>query len=101
MGALGSPRRNWAEKDRRSRSIASSHLWGLLPDTSLLPSLSILPAHINRVIQVQQQTFASIEKAQAKKVVVDEGGQRIHHNISHKLRQRAAGLAATHRLLCP
>ncbi len=42
---------------------------------------------------MQQQTFASIEKAETKKVVVDKGGQGVQDNIGHERRQRAAGLA--------
>src|ERR1700722_2834978 len=39
----------------------SSRSHSALSAARLLPSLGILPTHVHRVIQVQQQTFASIE----------------------------------------
>ena len=36
------------------------------------PGLSVLPRDINSVVEVQEEPFAAIEKAEAKKVVIDE-----------------------------
>ena len=40
-----------------------------------LPDLGVFPGDIHRVVEVQEQTFASVEKAEAKEVVVEEGKQ--------------------------
>src|SRR5438445_11045079 len=36
------------------------------------PSLSVFPAHIDGVVEMQQQSFFAIQKSQAEKIVVDE-----------------------------
>ena len=37
-----------------------------------LPDLGVFPGNVNRVVEVQQQSFAAIKKTQTKKIVVDE-----------------------------
>src|SRR5229473_3356789 len=70
-----------------------------LPPPSHLPSLGILPAHINRVVQMQQQPFSSIQKSQTKEIVIDKRSHRIYHHIRHKRLNEPAPLAFSNRML--
>src|SRR5437660_6860963 len=45
------------------------------------PSLSVFPAHINGVVEVQQQSFFAIEKTEAEEIVVDERRPRPYDDI--------------------
>src|SRR6185437_5594231 len=45
-----------------------------LPLASHLPSLGVLPAHINRVVQMRQQPFSSLQKSQTKKIIINKRG---------------------------
>ena len=45
------------------------------------PGLDEFPMNVDRVIQVQQQTLAPVQKSQAKKVVVDKGRARVQQRI--------------------
>src|ERR1700693_4036244 len=45
------------------------------------PSLRVFPRNIHRVIEVPQQTFTAIEKAEAEEVVVEERSGRPQDDV--------------------
>ena len=45
------------------------------------PHFRVFPGNVHRVTEVQQQSFASVKKAEAEKIVIDEGHQRTHCDI--------------------
>jgi hypothetical protein len=56
-------------------------LFFALPDP---PGLDELPVDVDGVVQVQQQAFAAIEKAEPEKVVIEEGRRRIRNRVPEK-----------------
>src|SRR3954462_1603020 len=47
----------------------------------LFPQLGVFPGDVNGVVEVKQQSFAPIEKAETKNVVIDEGEKRTEDNV--------------------
>src|SRR5437870_2773616 len=45
------------------------------------PSLSVFPAHIDAVVEMQQQSFFAIEEAEAEEIVVDERGPGTNDDV--------------------
>ncbi len=58
------------------------------------PGLGVLPADVDRVVEVEQQTFAAVEEAEADDVVVGERCQRVEDDVPDEAEGVAAGLAA-------
>jgi hypothetical protein len=48
------------------------------------PGLDEFPVDINRVIEMKQQAFAAIEKAQPEKVVIYKGRSRVGYGVPQK-----------------
>src|SRR5438270_10738930 len=48
------------------------------------PSLSVFPAHIDGVVEMQQQSFFAIEEAEAEKIVVDERRPRPYDDVPQR-----------------
>ncbi len=46
-----------------------------------LPRLGILPGNVNRVVEMQEKAFATIEEAEAEKVVVNKCEERTQHDV--------------------
>jgi len=65
----------------RPRGIERRLPLDLLPALAHPPGLDELPMDVDGVVQVQQQAFAAIQKAETEKVVVDEGGPGIQHGV--------------------
>ena len=50
----------------------------------VLPGLCVFPTHIARMVEVQQQSFSAIEKAETEDIVVEKGGNGIEQGIPEK-----------------
>src|SRR5580700_6841548 len=51
--------------------------------TRQLPCFGVFPGYISRVVQVQEEPLASIEKAEPDEIVVNESQQRPNHDIGN------------------
>src|SRR5581483_4641183 len=71
--------------------------WWLSFLPSQLPSLRILPRNVNRMIEMQQQPLAPIQKAKPEKVVIDERSPGPQHNVY----ETEAVIPLVHRHLGP
>jgi hypothetical protein len=58
----------WVPETRQAASLPSL--------VCQLPGLSVFPGDVNRVVEMQEKPFATVKKSQAKKIVVNESGQR-------------------------
>src|SRR5271167_916543 len=64
---------SWRQRARSaSRVVRDSPFRSAHPPATPLPRLRIFPAHIFRVVEVQQQAFAAVEEAAAQNVVVEK-----------------------------
>jgi hypothetical protein len=58
---------------------------------SEFPCLRVFPGDVNRVVEVEKQSFAAIKEAEAKKIVVDECRQRAQNYVEETESASAAG----------
>src|SRR5260221_2994155 len=61
--------------------IEAARVRGLFLCPSQLVNFGVLPAHVHRVIEVQQQAFFAVEEAEAEEVVVNESKPRANNDI--------------------
>src|SRR5271168_248303 len=61
-----------------------------------VPCFGVLPRNVTGVVEVQQQTFAAVEKSEANKVVVNECCQRAQNDVA----EAEAAVAFGTRQLC-
>src|SRR5580698_817083 len=64
--------------------------------TCEFPCLRIFPRDINRMVEVEEQAFAAIEKSEAEKIVVDECRERAQDDVE----EAEATLALGNRHVC-
>ena len=47
------------------------------------PNLGVFPGNVDCVVEVQQQSFTSVEKTQTEKIVVNEGQAGPQRDVDH------------------
>src|SRR5437660_6287651 len=70
-----------AEIAEKRRGLLKKYSFARSVRTSQFPRLGILPRDVPRVIEVQQQAFAAVEKSEADEVVVDECRQWTQNDV--------------------
>src|ERR1700722_3536129 len=64
--------------------------------TRQFPCLCIFPRYVNGVVKMQQQPLATVEKAKAEEVVVNERCQRSEQNVNRAEPHSAAAIGHNH-----